>query len=423
MSILYDLIYFILLFLYLPYLLLRRKWHNGILSRLGFIDKDLSARLEEKPNIWIHAVSVGEVMAVKGLVSALQKNYPSCNMVFSTVTQTGNRLAKEQFKEAVVIYAPLDFRWAVRRYLRRICPKMYISAETEIWPNLYSELHASRVPIVQVNGRISDRAFRGYKRIRIMIKRALDCVTVFCVQSQIDADRIFHLGASFKKIRVVGNLKFDMDFKKKSATKADLFFGEDDLVLVAGSTHPHEEQMLIDVYRRLLKKFSRLRLIIAPRHIERKEEVGQILTKNGLPWVAFSSGLNRKKDKDAVVLIDTIGHLCMLYSMADIVFVGKSFSVGGGQNMIEPLFFGKPTFVGPKTENFKSVVDILKREKVLFVVQDPDHLCRRIAEVLNDPLALAKIGRKAKEVIEKYRGATEKTLLEIEKILRDRDIK
>ena len=394
-------------------MIIKGKWHKEFVSRLGFFNKQVLQELFNKKNVWIHAVSVGEVIAVIDLVRELKKKYSEHTFIFSTVTETGNILAKQHFPEDIVIYAPLDFSWIVRHYVKVIKPQIYLSAETEIWPNLYMYLKKRNIPIIQVNGRISDKAYRGYKRFQFLIEDALGSVAVFCMQSQIDADRIVSLGAPLKTIRVVGNLKFDIQPEKGNFKREDLSYSEGDLILMAGSTHPQEEQMIIDVYKRLAKEFPHLSLIIVPRHIERISEIEKIVQQNNLRSQRFSSVFKKKRIEDAVLLVDSIGQLRKLYPLSDFVFIGKTFAVGGGQNMIEPLYFGKPTFVGPLTQNFKKVVDLFKKEDAIFVVNTPEDLSVGIRAMLKDPKKIEEFSERAKGVVEKYQGATKKTIEEI----------
>lgn len=421
MFILYDLIFLLLALFYFPYVLLKKKWHKGFRTRLGFVDKSSFAHLKDTKNIWIHAVSVGEVIAIVDLVKSLQKKYPDYHLVFSTVTQTGNALAQKHFPQSTVIYAPLDFSWVVRAYIRLIRPEIYVSAETEIWPNLYFALHKKSIPIIQVNGRISDKAFKGYQRFRFLVADALRCVSVFCMQSQIDADRVIRLGAWLDTIKMVGNLKFDIPMDIDPFDRRELCLSNDDLIFTAGSTHPGEESIVIQAYRELKKDFPHLKLVLAPRHVERVEELESLLAQENLAYMKFSERAETHQKDFSVVLIDTIGHLRQLYAISDAVFIGKTFHVGGGQNMIEPLFFGKPTFVGPLTQNFKSVMDLFLKEQIVFVVNKPTALAASMKTVLSDPEKITELAEKAKNVVLQHQGASEKTLREFESFLKGQE--
>jgi 3-deoxy-D-manno-octulosonic-acid transferase len=419
MSIIYDVIFVFFAVVYFPYLIIRKKWHPGFKARFGYFSPVLTKELDGKESIWVHAVSVGEVLAVVDLVAKLREEFPRYKIVCSTVTKTGQEIAREKLGGGcLVVYAPLDFSRVVRRFLRAINPKIYIAAETEIWPNLYTALHRAGVPVVQVNGRISDRSFRGYKKIWFLTKPILSCVNIFNVQSDLDAQRLRQLGAPPERVRVVGNLKFDNIPPRAGRSKNDLGFQDNEDLWIAGSTHPGEEGILIDVYARLVTEFTSLRLVIAPRHIERADEVIRLIESKGYKASRYSQGVGAGRDPKRIVVVDTIGHLKMLYGLATVVFIGKSLVVGGGQNVIEPACFGKPTIVGPLTQNFKDVVNIFLNEGALVQVNDKEELLRAVQELLVNPQRAVKIGEAAKQTVVKYQGATAKTLAAIKEVLR-----
>ena len=414
----YDIVFVFLAILYFPYLVILGKWHPGFKTRFGCLGSVLAGRNEAQKCIWIHAVSVGEVLAITDLIRKLKKEFPQHTIICSTVTKTGNQLAQEQLGgDCLVIYAPLDFSWIVRKFITAIKPAIYISTETEIWPNLYSALHKASVPVIQINGRISDKAYRGYNRVRVLTKRVLACVDIFCMQSPLDADRIERLGAAPEKVRIVGNLKFDNVPGAAEIKKEDLGFGEDEDLLIAGSTHPGEEDILINAYHALIAGFPGLRLVIAPRHIERADFVIGIVEKQGYHPIRFSEIKDHKGDTKSIVVVDTIGHLRNLYSLAKIVFIGKTLTVGGGQNMIESACLGKPTIVGPMTQNFKDVVAIFLKSEGLVQVDDPRELLEEMRKLLSNPEKARAIGKAAQQTVENHQGATLKTIKEIRQLL------
>ena len=411
MFILYDIAFLIFAAAYLPYLLIRGKGREGFCSRFGFFPLALPQALKGKKTIWIHAVSVGEVLAVLNLIRVVRERLPEYTIVLSTVTSTGNQLAGSKLKdEAVVIYAPVDFSWVVRRYIKIIRPQMYICAETEIWPNLYSFLRAGRIPIVLINGRISDRAFAGYRKIPFVMTHILKCVRLFCMQSRLDADRIIRLGADRERVRVAGNLKFDDLSGTAALEKKDLGFKDKDQLFIAGSTHPGEEEIVVRVYQRLVIEFPDLRLVIAPRHAHRADEIVVLVNDNGLKPVKFSQLPGIGIDPNAVVVVDTIGHLRDLYGLADVVFVGKSLKVGGGQNMLEPLSLGKATVVGPMTQNFRDVIQIFAKTGALSQISNEDELFSTMRDLLSDPRRRNALGLSARQMIREHQGATARTV-------------
>jgi 3-deoxy-D-manno-octulosonic-acid transferase len=386
--------------------------------RLGLFDPSFFTRSDNKEHIWIHAVSVGEVSAVVTLIEKLLELFPQYKIICSTVTKTGYQLARNRLGErCMIIFAPLDFSWVVRKFIKAIKPKIYIATETEIWPNLYTTLDEKRVPIIQINGRISDKAFTGYQKVRWFTKRVLACVKLFCMQSPLDAERIRQLGADPEKVSIVGNLKFDVISKTVSVDKRDLGFQENENILIAGSTHPGEENIIIDVYHELKKDLVNLRLIIVPRHIERVPTVVQLIEKEGYHAIRFSEINQRKVDSQAIVVVDTIGHLQDLYKLATVVFIGKTLTVGGGQNMIESACLGKPTVVGPLTQNFKDAVSIFLRSKALIQVRDTKELKTAIQGLLRNPEQAKAMGDAARQTVENCRGATARTIDAISEVL------
>lgn len=416
MFIVYDILFFIFVLACLPYLILKGKWHAGLWTRFG---SGLVSDKGDKKTIWVHAVSVGEVLVVVNLIRKIRQKFPRYNIVLSTVTPAGHALAREKLRgQCRVIYAPLDFSRVVRKYVDVLNPVLYVSAETEIWPNLFSCLHKRNIPVIEVNGRISDKAFAGYRRVSFLTRRVLREVRLLCMQSQEDARRVIHLGADETRVRVLGNLKFDNLDQTPSIKKEDLGFRTEDRIFIAGSTYPGEDEIMIEVYKRLKTEIPRLRLMIAPRHVERGDEIARVCGREGLPARKFSdtSGKKLAPTRD-ILIIDRIGYLRDLYALADVAFVGKSLKGSGGQNMLEPLSLGKPTLVGPRTENFRDVVRIFMPTGALIEAGTPRELAAQLRGLLDDPQRCVKIGQAAKNEIARHQGATEKTVQAIEEIL------
>lgn len=384
--------------------------------RFGAHPSELISALREKENIWVHAVSVGEVLAVAPLIKNMKMLFPSENIVLTTVTRTGYGLAKKSLvHECIVLYAPIDFSWVVNKFIDRIKPKIYVCMETELWPNIFHSLFKYKVPIILINGRISDRGFRGYRKIRFLTKKVLSYVTLLCMQTQADEERIIALGASREKVRVVGNLKFDIITSLEHQPREILDLDPDAIIFIAGSTHPGEEEILLNVYASLKQKFNSLRLIIAPRHVERAVEIEKLVREKGFNPIFYTQLFKNKNSPDSVIIVDTIGQLRFLYSLANVVFIGKTLCVGGGQNIIEPAVFAKPIIVGPRTENFREIVDDFKKEKAIIQVQNEEELLKVMEELFKDPQKLKEIGLKAKNLIETHQGATLRTLSVIQR--------
>lgn len=422
MRFLFDFVFFLFCLFYIPLALIRGKWHDGFWMRMGRVPQEVRARLTGKKNIWVHAVSVGEVMAVAGLVDKLRQAYPNHQIVFSTVTPTGFALAQKKYsKQDVIIFAPLDFSWIVRSLIRLIRPVVYVTAETEIWPNLFMALAEEHIPVVQVNGRISDKAYRQYKAVRFLFRRVLASVNAFGMQSQMYADRIIALGARPENVFVVGNTKFDElpPAAQDAFRKEDLGFSADDELWIAGSTHPGEEEILLDIYRSLKTQFPRLRLVMAPRHVDRSPEISELIQGAGLKSVLFSKvrGQNFSTFPNEILIIDTFGHLRSLYRLAHVVFVGKTLTTSGGQNIIEPGFYGKPIVIGPHMENFQFVVKVFQDAEAVIQVRDRGQLAEAMTRLLQNPSQLQQLGQNARDVVLRNQGATQRSLDLIAKLI------
>ena len=410
MTIFYDFLYAIFALIYFPFLIVRGKFHKDFSVRFGIFPLDLQGLIKNKKNIWIHAVSVGEILAIVGLIDKLKAISSQYQIVCSTVTATGYTLAQEKLKDkAIVVYAPLDFSGVVERYVRLIKPRLYIAAETEIWPNLYRALNKSQIPIAMINGRISDQSFGGYQLVPLFIKNTLRHVTIFCMQTESDAERIVALGADPQKVQTLGNLKFDNATPQISVKLEDWGYDPGAWLLIAGSTHPGEEKILLEGYERLRGQFPQLRLVIAPRHIERSSQIIRLIEAKGFQAKRFSEfPVAAGNSAKTIVVVDTIGHLRTLYSLATIVFVGKSLTGKGGQNIIEPASLGKAIIVGPHTENFKDVVRIFLENKALVQVQSSEEFFRELKDVLENSERREQLARQAKQVVEKNQGTTER---------------
>ncbi len=417
MSILYDIVFLLYCVCYFPYLVLTGRWHREYPQRFGFFPKEIQGQLGFARNIWIHAVSVGEVMVVEGFIHQIKDRWPGTGIVCSVTTKTGFALAQKRLSGlACVIAAPLDFSLVVRRVVRLIRPKLYIAAETEIWPNLFRRLHAEKIPIAIINGRISDRSFGRYQSIRGLLKDVLQKVNIFAMQSELDADRIKGLGAPPERVWVAGNMKFD---DVPTAAEAHLHvagFAPQQPLWIAGSTHPGEEKIILKVFTKLKTRYPSWQLVLAPRHIERTKEVIAAVKQAGYSHLRFSE-LRAGFDPQAVIVVDTIGHLRGLYAYASLVFVGKSLCVGGGHNVIEPAYYGKPIVVGPWTENFLDIVSIFKDHEALIQVKDEAALEPAIQKLMADEPSRIALGKRARALVDRHQGAGIRTLKLIEQCL------
>ncbi len=383
------------------------------------IQRRLDAPQESR--IWIHAVSVGEVNSVRPLLNAL--NLPSSQLFISTTTDTGQALARQLFQDrAQVFFFPLDWRWLCRRFLRAIQPSLVLIAETELWPGFIKSAEVLGIPIVIVNGRISDRSFRRYRRVRGAMQPILDGVDRFCMQSNQDKKRMLELGAQKNRVHWIGNLKYDYDLppaeKKLAAVNLArrlLQSSPENPIWVCGSTREGEEELLLQTYTQLRQDFPQLKLLMAPRHLHRSEVIEHLLQEHALPY-ARRSDFDRLSEEELleqdceVLILDSIGELPFFYELGDVIFVGGSLVATGGHNIIEAAYFGRPVLVGPHMENFREIADTFLGAYGALQVQDPEQLTEKIRDLLGDAKARDWLGRNARKVIRDNQGAVQRTL-------------
>lgn len=419
---LYSLVLGLLALGYLPAFLVRKVWGAGyplaLRDRLGFLRVPPPAGGER---FWVHAVSVGEVMAAVPLVQALRARWPEADVVVSTVTATGERVARARLTDvAALVTFPLDFPGAVRRAVRRVEPRCFVALETELWPNLLRALRATGVPAVLANGRISDRSYRRYRLVRGLFRRVLADVALFGMQSEEDARRIISLGAAPERVVVTGNLKMEAPPGEAGAERLWrrlLHLGEAS-VLVAGSTHRGEETLVLDAFLAARRRVDGLRLILAPRHPERLDEVEQLVGARGLGVVRRSRVAAGQTAP--VILLDTIGELASLYGVADVIFVGGSLVPVGGHNVIEPALHGKPVIFGPYMGNFRESARLLLDGGGGAQVQDGRELLAAVGRLLDDAAARQATGQAAWRAVRAHQGACARTIEALESVLAER---
>jgi len=425
MSIFYDLIFLAVSVIYLPVYLCKGKFHKGFASRLG----SLPAGLKLKQPIWVHAVSVGEAMAVRGLVGSLKKVFPGRRLVLSSVTPTGNKVIRDfACENDFVTYLPLDFSFITEKVVKEIYPSLVVIAETELWPNFILSLSKRGIPVLVVNARISDRSFRGYRLIRGLLKLVLNRISFFCAQSESDARRLEALGVDKERISVTGNMKFDaMDCVSSlpaeeaaaAALRSSLGIKPGEKLLVAGSTHPGEEEIVLSVYKKLLSRFPGSKLLLAPRHPHRAAEVISLVLKYGFdPFRASQLGAGKVPSGNAVFVLDSVGRLKSFYAASDMVFVGGSLVKKGGHNIIEPACFAKPVICGRHMFNFRDIAELFLKSGACISVATPQELEKAIDGLASDPSAAAELGKKARNIVVENQGATLKNLECIKKLLK-----
>jgi 3-deoxy-D-manno-octulosonic-acid transferase len=407
----------------LPYWLFQMarhgKYSKGLAERLGRLPSRLALPGEQEPVIWVHAVSVGEVLAVEGLVEELRRRSPRHRIFVSTTTDTGQALARKRFGEERVFYFPMDFAFAVRPYLRGLRPRMVVIAETEFWPNFIQLSHASGARIAVVNARISDRSWPSYRRFRGLVRKLLVDVDLFLAQTPEDAARLQDIGASPARVRVTGNLKFDIPTPAPPAlvesVRQSLAAGGAGPVLVCGSTVDGEEPLLLKAFENLLVKHPRAVMILAPRHPERFPAVAALLEEMSIRFWRRSVWSGDALTGGAL-LLDTIGELAALYAIADIAFVGGSLVPCGGHNIIEPAQHGVAIVVGNHTENFRDIVGLfLSRDAVRIV--GPAELPLVLMELLANDAARIALGQRASETMRSQIGATARTADALQELL------
>jgi 3-deoxy-D-manno-octulosonic-acid transferase len=409
------------LFASLPYWLWQMvrhgKYRVGLSERFGSVPHRLQA---ETPSIWVHAVSVGEVLAVSGLVEGLRKCYPRHRVVISTTTDTGQKLACAKFGERSVFYFPLDFAFAIRPYLEALKPQLVVVAETEFWPNFLHLAHESGAHIAIVNARISDRSWPGYRRFRSLLTSVLRQVDLFLGQTEEDKKRLIDIGAPAERVSVSGNLKFDAPLPAPPPVVASLRAAFEQAgttpILVCGSTVEDEEPLLLQAFVNVLASHPKAAMILAPRHPERFDEVAKLLEDLGVHFWKRSlwSG---EPIVGGVLLVDTIGELSSLYALADIAFVGGSLVPRGGHNIIEPAQHGVAIVVGNHTENFRDIVWLFQSHDAIRVV-GPAEFPLMLMELISHPEERAALGRRAAETLQSQTGATERTLAALENLLK-----
>ncbi len=409
------------MFVGLPYWLFQMvrhgKYRKGLAERLGRVPARL--RLAEGQRaIWVHAVSVGEVLAVAGLVEELRRG--SQRRIFvSTITDTGQELARSRFGAANVFYFPMDFAFAIRPYLRALRPQMVVIAETEFWPNFLRLAHASGARIAVVNARISDRSWPRYQRFRGLMRRLLANVDMFLAQTAEDATRLQDIGARAERVRVSGNLKFDIPAPVPPAivesVRTSIAGSGAGPVLVCGSTADGEESLLLKAFENILVQHPRAVMILAPRHPERFPAVVALLEQMSVRFCRRSVW-NGESLAGGVFLLDTIGELAALYALADIAFVGGSLVPRGGHNIIEPAQHGVAIVVGNNTENFRDIVSLFQRRDAVRGVS-PAELPLVFLDLLANDAERRALGQRAAETMRSQIGATARTAGELQELL------
>lgn len=414
-----NLVYSVLIALAMP-IVIWKRWRTGKYRR-GWKEKlfgdlpDLSSH--PRPRVWFHAVSVGEVLQLRQIVERLQRARPEILPVITTTTETGYSVARDTFPACEVTFFPLDFTWSVRRGLRRIAPSAIVLVELELWPNFILAAARHQIPLALINGRLSSRSFRGYSRIRPLVSQLLRCFSLIAVQTDEYRDRFISLGANPATTRVTGSIKFDgvatnSDLPKTRELAEWMELTKGAPVIVAGSTQAPEEDYALRAFRILKRDDPALRLVLVPRHPERRDEILQLALRMGFSVRQRSTRQIHSQfpSSPQIELLDTVGELGACWGLATVAFVGGSFGSRGGQNMLEPAAFGKPVCVGPNTSNFRQIVELLQSHDAITTVHSAEEMQEFFAKMLRHPEVAAAQGERAREVVLRQQGATDQTI-------------
>lgn len=430
MRYLLNLIYFAVLVAVAPWLVYRAvrqgKYREGYAEKLvGKVPR----RSSDRPCLWFHAVSVGEVNLLAPLIRRIEQQHPDWQCVVSTTTRTGMALARKKYPGLSVFYCPLDFSWATARAMRRVRPDVLVLAELELWPNLIAAAKRAGAKVAVINGRLSENSYAGYRRIRPLLARLLGRLDLVAAQDATYAERFLALGARRSSVQSTGSMKYDGAVTDRQNRETQRLrelagFADNDIVVLAGSTQEPEEEAAVEVFRRLSPRWPRLRLVLVPRHPERFEAVARMLDASGIAWqrrteLSHEEASVGAKSSARVLLVDVVGELGAWWGTAHIAFVGGSLGRRGGQNMIEPAAYGAAVSFGPNTRNFRDIVSAMLRRDAAVVVADVDALARFVANCLEHPKEAAALGRRAQELVLEQLGATERTLSLLEHLVPD----
>ena len=420
MYVLYSTILGLGLLLFSPWLLLKDardgRYTRFLRERFGRVP-----RLPQAGAIWVHAVSVGEALAVERLIAALRTAHPGRLVVLSVTTAAARGVAEQRIAADRIFYFPLDLPWFVRRTLNAIQPALILIVETEIWPNFLRAAAAYPARVVFINGRISGRSFTRYRLIRSLLRRALQPVDCFLMQSEVDAARIRDLGAEPRHVHMAGNLKFDLLPPQQPALDALLQQRLTEAgishVLVAGSTMEGEEEEVVEAFRQVRAHFPTALLLLAPRHPQRFDAVGAWLDQTGMPYVRRTRLVALPLPPGGVLLLDSVGELAALYKHASVAFVGGSLVPHGGHNVLEPAFFGVPILFGPYMHNFAAIAEQFLGAHAAFRADSALELGHLWERLLRDPELRQSSGQAARQLLDSKRGATARAMEVIQQML------
>lgn len=417
-NLLFPVVFLFMLPKFISRMLKRGGYGQHFEQRIGHFGTQTKARLREQKRIWVHAVSVGEIYVALRFIKAYRTAHPDAFFALSTTTSTGHAIARSELDpKDVLFYFPVDLPFIITKVLRIIDPLRIVLVEGEFWPNLIRLADRRNIPVSLINGRMSKKSYKGYRKLKSLTADVLGCIDPVCVQGAVDAERLIGIGARPESVHVMGTVKFDVAERDPAGEQTAqeimrrIHVPGDAVVLLGGSTWPGEEAVLCELYKKLKAGNENLFLVLVPRHVERTDEVIRCLEEQGLSFACRSQvEVGRTPVRPDVLLVDTTGELRNFYSVADIIFVGKSLLEHGGQNPIEPAMYGKAVVVGPNMENFPAVMDAFLGQKAIQQVESIETLDSAVKMLLSEPSAREELGRRAAAVVAENRGVIERTV-------------
>ncbi len=427
MQLLYNIAAVIIVVLVIPMFMLRAVREKGFVERIrqsfGFYPPHVLDKVEKKNCIWVHAASVGEIVATSPLIKEFRKEFPDSPILISVVTTSGYEMANRIIKDAdAIIYFPLDLPWLASHIVRRIRPRVFLPVETELWPNFLKTARRIHVPVMMVNGRISDRSARQYKYLRGLLRDMIGTVKLFAMQSPIDAAYIKSLGAPPELVTVTGNTKFDQTYtdvspEEKQTIIRDMGLADNDGIFLAGSTHRGEEEPVLTAFAAVRQRHPHARLVIAPRSIQRAQEIEELCKKEGFTVTTRTRLQNEPSQGEDIVILDTIGELGKVYSIASVVYVGGSLVPHGGHNILEPAAHGKAIIVGPHMFNFKDTYALFKNRDACLTAKNASELASEVCRLFDEPQHREAMEKTTLDIVRENKGASRKSAVLLHRLI------
>lgn len=427
MQLLYNIAAIIIVILIIPMFMVRSVREKGFVERirqsLGFFPEHVLDKVEKKDCIWVHAASVGEIVATSPLIKEFRKEFPKSPILVSVVTTSGYEMANRIIKDAdAIIYFPLDLPWLAGHVLRRIRPRVFLPVETELWPNFLRTARKIHVPVMMVNGRISDKSVKQYKHLHSLLRNMIGTVKLFAMQSPIDAEYIMRLGAPQELVTVTGNTKFDQTYtdvspEEKQKIIEEMGLSKNDGIFLAGSTHRGEEEAVLQAFKAVRETHPHARLVIAPRELLRTMEVVHLCRKAGFSVTTRTKLQNEAPQDEDIVILDTIGELGKVYSIGDVVFVGGSLVPHGGHNILEPAAHGKAIIVGSHMFNFKDTYALFKNRDACLTVKNGEELAKQVTRLFDEPEHRHRMEEETRAIVRENKGASRKSAILLHQML------